>query len=320
MSDKKFEIVNGLVVRVFEFEHGQWQQEYPEPGESYHVSGDSIIKTENEHGQQEIEVYLKTPGSDTYYQTHESSSQGHDGLDQDHSDDHDHKVTSDGHDNEHESYPFDTRVDGVYTVGDDEYHVINGQVFERETDGYYQTTDQQLEHEGQSHTIEHRYSSPDEETPQGINIRQEDGSHREVESPEHALAEDQSLARLYKAVFDRMPDTDGFQYWSERLDTGLNFDDVVENFLVSPEFTNTYSELDNSQFLDTLYNNVLNRDADSEGHQYWSGQLESNTLSRAQIVQNFSESSEFKDLSAADVGHFIETAGQSSLTTDMIMS
>lgn len=317
MSDKKFEIVNGVVVRVFEFEHGQWQQEYLEAGESYQISGDNVIRTELEHGQQKTEVYQKTPGSDTYHQTQESSSHRDNDNDLDHEHEHEHEHDED--DSEHESYPFDTRVDGVYTVGDDEYHVINGQVFERETEGYYQSTDQQLEHDGQSYTVEHRYNSPDEDTHQELSVRQEDGSHREVESPEHALAEDQALARLYKAVFDRMPDTDGFQYWSERLDTGLDFDDVVGNFLGSTEFINTYSELDNSQFLNTLYNNVLDRDADEEGQQYWNGQLENSALSRAQVVHSFSESAEFKNLSATDVGHFIETSGQTSLTTDMLV-
>lgn len=270
MSQKRFEIVNGQVVKVFEFEHGQWQQELPEVGETYQLSGDDVIKTEIEHGYQETEVYRKQPGTDIYLEI-ASSEQA--------------VSSSPGTLNDHDS-DSDTEQD------DDAYHN------ERED-------------------TEHDHSN--EYTAGVISAESSAKQPPEVETPEQAHLEDQALARLYKAVFDRTPDTDGFRYWAEQLDSGLELDDVIENFLSSDEFVTTYSTLDNGQFLNTLYSNVLDRQADTEGFNYWHKQLESGAQDRAQIVQLFSDSDEFKVMTADEINQFISTVGQSSVTTDALV-
>ncbi len=107
---------------------------------------------------------------------------------------------------------------------------------------------------------------------------------------------DGSIARLYMAVFNRQPDAAGHAFWVEQAESGMDLVDMAAFFVSSPEFVETYDELDNAAFVDLLYMNVLTRGGDAGGVEFWNSQLDSNAMSRAVVVLNFSESTEFKDL------------------------
>ncbi len=98
------------------------------------------------------------------------------------------------------------------------------------------------------------------------------------------------IARLYFAVFERAPDLPGFDYWTS---LGLPVTDVAELFVSSAEFLGRYGHLSNSEFVDRVYRNVLGRQADSEGFQYWVGVLDAGN-SRGDLMIGFSESVEFR--------------------------
>lgn len=101
-----------------------------------------------------------------------------------------------------------------------------------------------------------------------------------------------SLVRLYAAYFDRDPDLEGFDYWTNELATGgARVDDVSELFSLSPEFQATYGSLDNDAFVRLVYRNVLKRDPDAAGFEYWRQQL-ANGLGRGRMMTAFSESPE----------------------------
>ncbi len=76
----------------------------------------------------------------------------------------------------------------------------------------------------------------------------------------------------------------------------MNLVDMAAFFVSSPEFADTYDELDNAAFVDLIYINVLTRGGEAEGVAFWNGQLDSGAMSRAVVVLNFSESVEFKAL------------------------
>ena len=99
--------------------------------------------------------------------------------------------------------------------------------------------------------------------------------------------------RLYKAAFDRQPDSGGLGYWMHNLDKGADLaKDVANGFINSKEFQSLYGEnTSNATFIANLYQNVLHRTPDAEGYAYWDKTIVSG-VSRANILTNFSDSNE----------------------------
>jgi len=101
------------------------------------------------------------------------------------------------------------------------------------------------------------------------------------------------IGRLYLAVLDRVPDIDGLNYWFSNMQNGQNINDIANSFVMSDEFSNTYGNIQgNEAFVQTLYNNVLFRNADTQGLSYWVNELQ-NGQSEADVVVSFSNSEEF---------------------------
>ncbi len=100
------------------------------------------------------------------------------------------------------------------------------------------------------------------------------------------------VTRLYDTVFDRPPDDAGLAFWTNALRAGVSLDDVAEVFVASPEFRDRYGDLGTGGFVDLLYRNVLDREADPEGRAFWTSGLESGRLDRDDVALAFSESAE----------------------------
>lgn len=101
--------------------------------------------------------------------------------------------------------------------------------------------------------------------------------------------------RLYKAAFNRMPDEAGLGYWIREFDNGMTLAQASNSFIVSEEFQSLYgADLTNQTFLEKIYQNVLGRDYDQAGFDYWLGELESGVMSRDWVLAAFSESAENK--------------------------
>lgn len=98
--------------------------------------------------------------------------------------------------------------------------------------------------------------------------------------------------RLYQATLDRAPDFAGLQGWTDALAAGTPLVNITNGFVASKEFQKTYGSLNDTAFVNLLYQNVLNRDADPTGLSGWIDQLNGGT-SRAQVVNGFSQSQEF---------------------------
>ncbi len=94
-----------------------------------------------------------------------------------------------------------------------------------------------------------------------------------------------TLVRIYHSTFNREADKSGIGYWTNQLDKqDLTLEDVALKFMGSEEFTELYPEgLTQEQFVTLLYNNVLGRDPDEEGKEYWLNTLE-NGFSREKVL------------------------------------
>lgn len=102
-----------------------------------------------------------------------------------------------------------------------------------------------------------------------------------------------SAYRIYQAAFARTPDNDGLKYWIDQIDEGLGLFNLASNFVQSAEFKSIYgADPTATEFIGRLYQNVLGREGEEGGMNYWVGQMESGARDAADILQNFSESAE----------------------------
>ncbi len=123
--------------------------------------------------------------------------------------------------------------------------------------------------------------------------------------------------RLYQATLNRAPDAAGHAGWTANLaERAMTVQQAVGGFVGSAEFQNTYGALDNAGFVGLLYNNVLNRPADSAGLNAWVSQLNAGAT-REQVVLGFSESSEFKLNTNAAAQSFAEAQTPSLWADDV---
>ena len=101
------------------------------------------------------------------------------------------------------------------------------------------------------------------------------------------------VARLYSSYFDRAPDAEGWAYWNQRSVDGLDLWRASDYFADSVEFRTIYGDdLDNAEFLELVYQNVLDRSPDASGLQYWVQRMNTGTT-RGEVMVFFSESPEY---------------------------
>jgi hypothetical protein len=80
-------------------------------------------------------------------------------------------------------------------------------------------------------------------------------------------ATQENLIKLYIATFDRVPDAKGLQYW---LDSGWEIEAIAISFFDQEETKVKYPEgFSLPDFINAIYANLFDRDADSEGFEYW---------------------------------------------------
>lgn len=101
----------------------------------------------------------------------------------------------------------------------------------------------------------------------------------------------QAVARVYLAAYDRLPDSGGLVYWLDRRRNGWTLDRIGQQFTRAPEFTSRYGSLTDAEFVDRVYQNVLGRNAEGAGREYWLAALASGTT-RGKVLIHFSQSPE----------------------------
>lgn len=102
----------------------------------------------------------------------------------------------------------------------------------------------------------------------------------DLESPELV-----SLAELYIAYFNRAPDAIGLHYWGSRFADGLTLEQIAEQFSTSAEARAAFPPGTTTQeFVETVYDNVLGRPADSAGLTYWVDKLDAGSSTRDTFI------------------------------------
>ncbi len=114
------------------------------------------------------------------------------------------------------------------------------------------------------------------------------------------------IARLYTGILFRRAEYDGFLFWLGQLNSGAQTkDQIISLFISSPEFQSRFGgSLTNREFVRRLYLNILFRDPDQAGSDYWTAQLDSGALTRTQMTRAFVESPEY--IALTDTSIFVQ--------------
>lgn len=99
--------------------------------------------------------------------------------------------------------------------------------------------------------------------------------------------------RLYQAAFDRTPDAAGVGYWMAQMAAGATLDTVAGAFIASAEFKQIAGAAQSdAAFVSLLYQHVLHRAPDPAGAAYWIDLLDRHVVDHANVLAQFSESTE----------------------------
>lgn len=102
------------------------------------------------------------------------------------------------------------------------------------------------------------------------------------------------VARFYKYILNREPDSKGLSEWTSNLKSGKEQGaQVGVGFIQSPEFIQR--NLSNEQYIKVLYKTFFDREADSAGLNSWLSVMNEG-LTRMQVYRGFAESNEFTKL------------------------
>ena len=114
------------------------------------------------------------------------------------------------------------------------------------------------------------------------------------------------LTQLYNASFKRLPDPDELRYWISNFSSGKDDERAVaSSFLASAEFKERYGEdVSNESYVNTLYINILGRDYDQTGYDYWLSNLNNGVETKYELLLGFSESLENKGLFSEMTGFY----------------
>lgn len=100
-------------------------------------------------------------------------------------------------------------------------------------------------------------------------------------------AEEDRVLGAYITYYGRAADLAGFRFWSQRLiEEGGNLDSIIQAFGESEEFERRFGDLDNAALVANIYQQVLGRDPDPDGFDFYLGQLEAGLITLQTIALN----------------------------------
>lgn len=106
--------------------------------------------------------------------------------------------------------------------------------------------------------------------------------------------------RIYQAACGRVPDLAGLGYWIKEMDRGTSLLNVAASFMQSAEFKTLYGATPSTDiFLTTLYRNILGRQPDQAGYDYWKAEVQAKRIDLAGVLASFTESQENKARTAS---------------------
>ena len=100
------------------------------------------------------------------------------------------------------------------------------------------------------------------------------------------------IIKLYVGYYNRAPDPLGLNFWIDAFDGGFSLDDMADDFSTQAETLANYPFFENADpspedygsFVDSVYQNLFNRDPDQAGKDFWVEKLDSGEFSVGQAI------------------------------------
>jgi len=106
------------------------------------------------------------------------------------------------------------------------------------------------------------------------------------------------VTKLFVSILNRVPDSEGLDYW---MNAAMSMMEIAKSFFEQPEAQDLYpSDLSNSDFITSVYQNIFNRDPDSAGLDYWKQQLDDALISRDAFIITIMDSARDDDIEIID--------------------
>ena len=96
----------------------------------------------------------------------------------------------------------------------------------------------------------------------------------------------EEVAKLYVATFNRAPDPGGLSYWTnDSFDGNPTLSGIARSFFDQPETQTLYPEgTFHRDFIQSVYQNLFNREPDTAGWNYWEGELTKGAFSKNSFI------------------------------------
>ena len=105
-----------------------------------------------------------------------------------------------------------------------------------------------------------------------------------------------SMFKAYLAYFGRPADPAGLQFWIDKINlSGSTVADMVQNFGDSDEYVSLYGTVNSSTVINSLYQHLFNRDAETGAVPFWSKQLEDGHFTLSNIAFTLVNSAQGSD-------------------------
>lgn len=101
-------------------------------------------------------------------------------------------------------------------------------------------------------------------------------------------ATEASIATLFEVALGRTADAAGLDYYYDLAKDGATLSQIANALVKSAEF-GPRALLDDTAFINSLYQNTFGRNGDSGGMTYWLGAMHDHGISRADIIRSFAE-------------------------------
>lgn len=101
-------------------------------------------------------------------------------------------------------------------------------------------------------------------------------------------ATEASIATLFEVTFGRNADAAGLDYYYDLAKDGATLGQIANALVKSAEF-GPRALLDDTAFVNTLYQNTFGRNGEAGGMAYWLDAMHNHGISRADVIRSFAE-------------------------------
>jgi cyclophilin family peptidyl-prolyl cis-trans isomerase len=118
----------------------------------------------------------------------------------------------------------------------------------------------------------------------------------ELSAQDLAIYRDQ-VQTMYVAYYGRPGDEGGIDFWANELaESNGNLADIISAFGNSKEFQDRFGDLDNEELVNNIFLQLLGRDADTGGLEFYVGKLESGEFTLTAVALDVANGAQNSDI------------------------